>query len=330
MRWTLAAIVLSATAPSACKGTGVEKSEPARATMDASQGAIEASSSAPDASPAFDAAAPGPVTCTPDPTFPSLLDLPEASAATEVELRPGVRELLVVADSDNKGAALAYAIPNGPARRLELPLATLPKTWDLSASDDVEGVAWRGKHLYTLVSSGYVERFTPDGNGGLTRDGPAYPLGAPPFVETATGMPGSPPDYEGLCLRPEGETARCAGYAASRAYGWLFCLVFDGDRLRVDPVHPRVALDVKKHSLSDCAFGAADGPARDVMLVATNFYGGSTVYRFDEGTHALTPIDIAGTANNEGVAIDHEGRLYQVMDANLEHSPSARATCTGW
>jgi hypothetical protein len=320
MRWTLAAIMLPGVAVSgitlaACRTE--PKSEPARPTPDASpaeDGAV--TSQAPDAATVA-------ALCSPDPTFPSLLDIPEASAAAEVELRPGVREILVVADSENKGAAMAYALPDGPARRLTLPL-------DPHVSDDVEGVSWRGKHLFVLVSSGYVERFTPDGKGGLMRDGPAYPLGAPPFVETSTGMPGAPPDYEGLCLRAAGDAAHCAGYAASRAYGWLMCLVFNGEQLRVDPVHPRIALDLKKHALSDCAFGAADGPARDVMLVATNIYGGSAVYRFDEDTHALLPLDIPGTANNEAVAIDHQGRLYQIMDANTDHSPSARATCTGW
>jgi hypothetical protein len=106
--------------------------------------------------------------------------------------------------------------------------------------------------------------------------------------------------------------------------------VFEGERLRVDPVHPRVALPLKKHALSDCAFGAADGPARDVVLVATNIYDGSTVYRFDERTNALSPIDAPDTANDEAVAIDHEGRLYQFMDANSAQSPSVRAACTGW
>jgi len=311
MRWTLAAIVLTGvlTGAALCACRRDSKAEIAPAAT--------------DASPSADAAMASGLSCAPDPTFPAIFDVPEASAATEVELRRGVREMLIVADSENNGAALAYAIPDGPARSLTLPL-------DARVGDDVEGLAWRGKHLYSLVSSGYIERFTPDGKGGVTRDGPAYPLGAPPYVETSTGMPGLPPDFEGLCLRAEGEAGRCAGYAASRAYGWLLCLRFDGERLRVDPDHPRVALDVKKHSLSDCAFGAADGPGRDTMLVATNFYGGSTVYRFDERTNALTPIEIAGTANDEGVAIDHEGRLYQFMDGNSAHSPSARATCTGW
>src|SRR5205809_4337493 len=59
-----------------------------------------------------DGGAPARVRCTPDPSFPGVFDLPEASAAAEVELLPGVRELLVVSDSGHHGAAFARAIPS--------------------------------------------------------------------------------------------------------------------------------------------------------------------------------------------------------------------------
>jgi hypothetical protein len=264
--------------------------------------------------------------CESDPRFPTLLDVPEASAAAEVEIRKGVRELLVVADSDRRGAALAYALPDGPARKLTLPL-------DLGVTDDVEGIAWRAGHLYALASTGYVERFTPD-KGELTRDEDAYPLGPPPFTSShPTYAWGQPPDFEGLCLRPpsrQTSPARCAGYAASRAYGWLVCLVFEGDRLRVSPTHPRLPLSVNKEALSDCAFGTAGGPAGEDLLVTTNVRGGSTVYKVDEETGALAEIKIESTLNNEAIAIDHDGRLYQFMDSNAERSPALRAMCTGW
>jgi hypothetical protein len=265
--------------------------------------------------------------CIADPTFPSVLSVPEASAAAEVMLRPGVPELLVIADSENHGKALAYALPSGPARPLVLPL-------DPKVSDDTEGMAWYRGHVYILASTGYVERFTPDGKGGLTRDGDAYGLGGSPYTSHGTFLLGTPPDFEGLCLRsPKARPgARCAGYAASRAYGWLVCLQWSssGEKLRVDPHHPRLPLDLKRHTLSDCAFGDEDGPARDVLLVATNIFGGSTAYRVDEETGALTSLDIDGTPNDEAIAVDHDGRLYRLMDANSATSPSTRATCTGW
>src|SRR4051794_34478053 len=62
------------------------------------------------------------VACTPDAQFPGVFDVPEGSAAAEVELRAGVRELLVVSDSGHKGAAIARVIPSGPVRALTLPL----------------------------------------------------------------------------------------------------------------------------------------------------------------------------------------------------------------
>ena len=294
-------------------------------------------SSADAAAPAQSVDAAVSIHCKTDPSFPSPLDVPEASGAAEIELRSGVRELLVVSDSDRKGAALAYALPSGPARKLTLPI-------DPRVSDDVEGIAWWAGHLYAVVSTGYIERFSPAtsdaGNGrdardppggsGFARDIDAYPLGPAPFVAGWATPSDYPPDFEGLCLRAPSSAARCAGYAASRAYGWLLCLVFDGERLRVNPDHPRLALNVPNKSLSDCAFGAADGPARDTLLVATNIRGGSTVYRVDEGNGALTPIDVEGTLNDEAVAVDHEGRLYQLMDGNSAQSPAVRAACTGW
>jgi hypothetical protein len=296
--------------------------------------ASSASAATPQPAPASSALGPAAsIHCASDPTFPPILDVPEASAAAEVELRPGHRELLVVSDSDRSGAALAYALPDGPARKLTLPL-------DRNVTDDVEGLAWRAGHLYALVSTGYAERFTPDGSGALVRDHDAYPLGAPPFSSPRLKYPwGQPPDFEGLCLRPPPRAStlpsppppRCAGYAASRAYGWLVCLVFDdAGRLRVEPTRPRLPLDVKKQSLSDCAFGAAGGPGENALLVTTNIRGGSSVYRVDEETGALAVIDVDGTLNNEAIAIDRDGRLYQLMDANADTSPGLRATCTGW
>ena len=208
------------------------------------------------------AAAPEPVSTAvalsspPDPAFPSPWDVPEASAAAEVVLSPGVRELLVLSDSGNHGAAMAWRIPSGGQRSLTLPL-------DEAASDDIEGAAWRGGHLYTLTSSGAVRRFSPDGRGGLARDQDAYPIAAPPRVcdDLRAGNCGF--DYEGLCLRSEGPAhaaERCVGYAASRAHGTLQCLVFDHDRIVIDTAVRPLKLDVPRKALSDCAFGAAGGP----------------------------------------------------------------------
>jgi hypothetical protein len=231
--------------------------------------------------------------------------------------------MLVLSDSGNAGKALLWGIPLGPFRPIVLPL-------DPVASDDLEGAAWVGGHLYTLTSSGAVRRFSPDGKGGLGRDGAAYRIGPSPYscaslVDINCGL-----NFEGLCLRAVPSSARCAGYAASKKTGQLFCVVFDGDRIKIDSIKPPIQLKVPHDALSDCAFGAEAGPGKDVLLVTTNIYGGSTVYRVDEPTGALAPLDVVGLPNNEAIAVDADGSLYQMMDSDSAMSLSYRMTCEGW
>jgi hypothetical protein len=240
-----------------------------------------------------------------------------------VSLVPGTRELLVLSDSGNGGEALLWAMPRGPFRPIRLAL-------DAAASDDLEGAAWReGEgHLYTLTSSGAVRRFRRDSRGGLERDGDAYAIGPPPYscpslTDVNCGM-----NYEGLCLRAT--SGKCAGYAASKTEGKLFCVLFDGQRLRIDPTKPPLVLHVPLHALSDCTFGSAGGPAKDVLLVTTNVYGGSKTYRVDEATGALAPLDVVGLPNNEAIAVDSDGSLYQFMDSDTRVSLAYRMTCEGW
>lgn len=271
--------------------------------------------------------------CKTDPSFPATLPVAEASAAAEVELLPGVREILVVSDSGRSGAALLLRVPAGPTRAIKLPL-------DPAASDDIEGLAWVTAHasggggaLYTLTSSGAVRRFVPDGQGGLRRDQDAYPLGPSPVACPNLHDVNCGRNYEGLCLRPRTTSARCAGYAASRASAELECLVFEGDRLAADDLRPPMRLGrglVPAGSLSDCAFGAAAGPAAATLLVTTNVYGGSSTYVVSEPAGALTPIDGLGTLNNEAIAVDRDGAAYLFGDIDSEVSPAMRVTCMGW
>ncbi len=273
------------------------------------------------------------MTCTRDPAFPSTVSVAEASAAAEVELTPGVRELLVVSDSGRKGAALLWRLPAGPSRSITLPL-------DPGASDDIEGIAWvtaqasgTAGALYTLTSSGAVRRFVPDGQGGLRRDQDAYPIGAAPRACPNLRDVNCGRNYEGLCLRPRSVSARCAGYAASKQAAELDCLIFDGDRLVADTLRPPIALPrglVPANALSDCAFGAAKGPAEATLLVTTNVYGGSTTYRVAEPSGALTALDVPGTLNDEAIAVDRDGALAIFGDIDAEISPSVRLACKGW
>lgn len=277
-----------------------------------------ASSSGPPARPPR-----APVTCVIDSRYPGMWNLSEASATVEIEPRPGERAILALADSGNHGEAMIWPLPAGPLRALTLEL-------DALASDDTEGAAWTDGHLFTLTSSGAVRRYTPSARGDLVRDRTAYAIGPPPYscANLFDGNCGK--NFEGLCLRPKSKRARCSGYAASKAQGALFCVIFRGDALVIDSIKPPLKLDVRANALSDCAFGSAGGPAEDSLVVTTNIYGGSTTYLVDEATGALEAIDVSGLPSNEAIAIDRDGALYQFMDGDTSVSPTYRATCTGW
>lgn len=273
---------------------------------------------------AIDAGPKPPFACKADATFPGTFPVAEASAAAEVALRAGVRELLVVSDSGRSGAAMAIEIPSGAQRALTFPL-------DPAANDDLEGIAWRSGKLYTLTSSGAVRRFTPDGTGGLTRDQDAYAVGAVPYACADLTAVNCGKNYEGLCLRAPGSASPCAGYAASKAEGKLYCLTVDASgHLVASTTTPPLSLGLPADQLSDCAFGAAGGPAADVLVVTTNVFGLSRTYRVDESNGALTKLPIASLLNVEAAAIDRDGALYVFDDNNGATSSAAKVTCVGW
>ena len=253
-------------------------------------------------------------------------------AAAEVELQPGLREILVVSDSGRNGAAMAWSKAGG-TRPLVLPL-------DGAASDDLEGIAWQadpsGARLYTLTSSGAVRVFVPDGKGGLRRSGESYRIAPPPLSCDDLHGINCGKNWEGLCLRSPAAHARCAGYAASKTETSLYCVDRDAaGRLSIDPRRPPVALSLdrwmrREGVLSDCAFGAPAGPAEDVLIVTTNVYGGSQTYLVDEATGRATSLDLQATASNEAVAIDRDGAFYAFLDDNGETSAATRFECRGW
>jgi hypothetical protein len=258
--------------------------------------------------------------CTPDPTFPSAIDLPEASAAAEVVFPPGTRELLVVSDGHKK--IFGFRLPGGPGRPFELDL-------DKGASQDLEGMAFHGGKLYTLTSSGGVRVFVPEEGGGLKRLGDAVRIGPPPASCEDLTDKQCGPNYEGLCLRAEAAAGACAGYAASKADNALYCVRFSGDRLVVDRSHA-LPIEVPRHALSDCAFGAAGGPAVDRLFITTNSKGHSQSFIVDERTGALTPWPATGTASNEAIAIDRDGFFYAFADAHMKRSEALRYRCIGY
>ena len=264
------------------------------------------------------------VTCTKDSSYPTMWRVAEASAAVEIELRPGERAILALGDSDNHGDGMIWPLsPPGPLRPVKLELDTL-------ASDDIEGAAWASGHLFTLTSSGAVRRYTPSADGTLVLDRSAYPIGPAPYLCDSLFDGNCGKNFEGLCLRPATSAARCAGYAASKADDSLYCVIFRGDALVIEPRVAPVKLALAPQALSDCAFGTAGGPAEETLVVTTNIYGGSRTYLVDESTGALSLILLPGLLNNEAVVVDRDGAIYAFMDGNTSVSPSLRATCTGW
>ncbi len=327
--------VACAQAPPAADDTDADAGAPAPvvlpdagrpATADARADGADASDAA-DAADARDAAPKPPFACQSDGSFPALIQLPEASSAAEVELTPGTRELLVLSDSGRNGEARLFALPSGAQRTITLPLDTA------TASDDVEGIAWRAGKLYALTSSGAVRRFTPDGSKGLARDQDAYRLGADPVSCPDLTAVNCGRNYEGLCLRAAGLVHPCAGYAASKADGKLYCLDVDGaGRLVVKAGVGPLALGLPADQLSDCAFGAGGGAGEEALVVTTNVNGGSKAYRVDEATGALTAlaIKIAVPSNLEAIALDRDGSLYVFDDNSFGVSSAAKMTCVGW
>jgi hypothetical protein len=256
--------------------------------------------------------------CTQDTTFPSTIDLPEASAAAEVVGPSGARELLVVSDGHKK--IYGWRLPAGPGRAFELDL-------DERASKDIEGMAFHEGKLYTLTSSGGVRVFVPEEGGVLRRIGDAARIGPPPASCEDLTDKQCGPNYEGLCLRSG--AGPCAGYAASKAENALYCVRFEGDRLVVDRTHV-LPINVPRRALSDCAFGPAGSPAVDRLFITTNSKGHSQSFVVDERTGALSVWPATGTTSNEAIAIDREGFFYAFADAHLKQSEALRYRCSGY
>ena len=217
------------------------------------------------------------------------------------------------------------------------PSARCTSSADKTASDDIEGAAWTDGHLYTLTSSGAVRRYAPS-------DPPGGPHARPRRISArsaAADVPAASRRQLRQQLRgalPPGESGReqvrrLRGEQVAQRFAVL-ASAFVHDALVIDASRPPIqpSSTSPARALSDCAFGGAGGPAEDVLVVTTNIYGGSRTYLVDEATGALSRVDVVGLPSNEGVAIDHQGALYQFMDGDTDVSvsPAYRTVCRGW
>ena len=216
-------------------------------------------------------------------TFADSTPVAEASGAAWWTIGGALR-LVVVGDSGNHGDYTVVDPETGATlERGNLPLGDAP-------SDDLEGLASRDGKLYGLLAPGWMLVWERHGDKFELVDG-AYPLGPvdlpdkghgdkPPKTE---GMvcPGKKNNcgrnYEGLCIPDRAHAAGpCAGFAAAKADGNLYCLIeteTDG-RFALDK---SMSLSITRPgALADCAF-SDDG----TLLAASNLFDASNVYRVD-------------------------------------------------
>jgi hypothetical protein len=165
----------------------------------------------------------------------------------------------------------------------------------------------------------------------LIRDQDAYALGASPYACSDLTAVNCGKNYEGLCLRDPATLHPCAGYAASKAEGKLYCLTLDGGGvLSASTSVAPIALSLAADRLSDCAFGAAGGPGQDALVVTTNLYNFSRSYRVDEASGAMSQLPAASLLNNEAIAIDADGVMYVFDDNSSSTSTASRDFCVNW
>jgi hypothetical protein len=280
----------------------------------------------PSAAPADDA--PG---CEALP-FALTTPVPEASGAAWLELN-GKPALLVVSDSGNHGA---YVIID-PETGATLESGALPLSREIS--DDIEGLAARGGEIYGVTSSGWIAVWRRRGKA-FERVGKPYPLGPVDLPDEkhdnrppkGDGMVCPGPgincgrNYEGLCLAPtppKDAKDACAGFAASKADGHLYCLTDEAGKL---VVHCDRAIAVARPGvLADCAFGD-DG----TLWVGNNLFDLGNVYRvahWDDPSHAsLTRVGALAVGFPEGIAA-RGNVVYRFSDMGRAPSLMARFRC---
>jgi hypothetical protein len=260
--------------------------------------------------------------------FAESTPVPEASGAAWLTVAGALR-LVVVGDSGNRGA---YGILD-PDSGQTLEQGTLPL--GDAPSDDLEGLATRGDKLYGLLAPGWMLVWERRGSGFALVEG-AYPLGPVDLPDSGHGD--TPPksdgmvcpgkknncgrNYEGLCLA-EAPASPCAGFAAAKADGKLYCLVEKDGRLALDK---RTAIPIARPGVvADCTF-ADDG----TLYVGTNMFDANSVYRVtgwqSPATAKVEPLGALGIGNSEVIAVRGEV-IYRMSDLNVAPSLMVKFRC---
>lgn len=255
--------------------------------------------------------------------FAQELPVPEASGAAWIVVA-GAPAILVVGDSSNDGAYAIVDPDTGDSpEQGHLPLGS-------GAGDDIEGLATVDGTISGLTSAGWLRTWRRTGADFVLTDGP-YAIATVDGSAGGFACKGSASNcgknYEGLCLSPlPVAPGRCAGFAASKADGRLYCLASAGARLRLDPSR---AIDVTDADhLSDCGF-APDG---SVLWAGTNHGGGGRVYVIDgwadPATASARGIDTIGPNSPEVLLPGNGGLVYRFADPGDAPSFASKYQCT--
>jgi hypothetical protein len=245
--------------------------------------------------------------CEPLP-FAESTPVPEASGAAFLTI-DGALRLVVASDSGNHGA---YGLLD-PDTGATVEQGTLPLN---GSTDDIEGLAVRGGHLFGITSPGWILEWQRVAHGFELVAGPTA-LG-PVDLGPRGGLGDKPPpgdgmvcdgtrsncgrNYEGICL------TETAGYAASKADGHLYPLT--GTPLHVERTGA-IAVAEPGH-LADCAYDETGA-----LYTGNNLFGLSTVSRIENGKPV--PIAALGTGFPEVVAVRGDV-VYRMSD--MGGSPS--------
>jgi hypothetical protein len=267
--------------------------------------------------------------------FEHTTPVPEASAAAWMPI-DGHDALVVTSDSGDDGA---YAIVD-PDSGKTLETGKLPL--GAGASDDTEGMSAIGDRLYGLTSSGWMRVWQRKDKAFVLVDGP-YPIGevvdspkhAAP-APNAVACPGPKTNcgrnYEGLCLappKPLGTVAAippaCAGFAAAKGEGKLYCLTLGADGRYAAQPPPTIDTGWHHDMLADCAF-APDG----ALYVAANMFALGDVQQVtgweDPATAKLVDIGPLAIGFPETLAVRGDS-FYRMSDMNGAPSLMAKWRC---
>ena len=252
--------------------------------------------------------------------FAASTPVPEASGAAFLTI-DGALRLVVASDSGNHGA---YGLVD-PDTGATLEQGLLPLN---GSTDDIEGLASRGEHLFGITSPGWILEWKRVAHGFELVAGPTAlgPIDLPPHG----GLGDKPPpgdgmvcdgtrtncgrNYEGICLTEHD------GYVASKADGHLYRVT--GDAQLVVQHADSIAVADPGH-LADCAYDNGQ------LYVGNNLFGMSTVSRVVDkaGAKKLVPIASIGVGFPEVLAVRGDV-FYRMSDTGGAPSLMSKFRCS--